>query len=218
VIATRDGGAAVIAAGDATMRALAEELAAAARRLAGRGLCEATSGNFSARLPTGALVSKSGVDKGTLGPDDFVVVDASGAALPESTGRASAEAPLHLAVYVARPAGAVVHTHGVAAASLSRARVSAGALVLSGWEMLKALEGVTTHEHVEALPVFDNTQDMRALSKDVGARLAAEPGAHGFLVAGHGLTTWGTTVADAVRHAEAFEQLFACEIARASIR
>ena len=89
----------MIAAEDAATRARAGELAAAARRLAGRGLCEATSGNFSARLPSGALVSKSGVDKGarfTL--DDFVVVDAAGAVAPESTGRASAEALLHLAV------------------------------------------------------------------------------------------------------------------------
>ena len=37
------------------------------------------------------------------------------------------------------------------------------------------------------------------------------PDVHGYLIAGHGLYTWGRTVDDALRHVEAFEFLFECE-------
>jgi methylthioribulose-1-phosphate dehydratase len=38
------------------------------------------------------------------------------------------------------------------------------------------------------------------------------PGTHGFLLAGHGLYTWGATVSEALRHAEAFDFLFSCAL------
>ena len=38
------------------------------------------------------------------------------------------------------------------------------------------------------------------------------PDAHGYLIAGHGFYTWGYSVEDAIRHIEAFEFLFECEM------
>lgn len=197
---------------------LASALAAAARRLAARGHCAATSSNFSARLDGGhALVSRSGLDKLEIGPGDFLVVDAAGQVVggtgtPDPAARASAETRLHLAIYALRDPGAVIHTHPVSAAVISRAHAAAGEVRLAGWEMLKALAGVTTHEHEERVPVVDNGQDMEVVAAAVRARLVGRPDAHAVLLAGHGLYTWGASVAEAVRHAEALDHLFECEL------
>jgi len=43
--------------------------------------------------------------------------------------------------------------------------------------------------------------------------LGEAPVAPGYLLAGHGLYAWGATMREALRHAEAFEFLFGCEIA-----
>ena len=42
--------------------------------------------------------------------------------------------------------------------------------------------------------------------------MAGHPEVHGYLIAGHGLYTWGRSVEEACRHVEAFEFLLACEI------
>ena len=43
---------------------------------------------------------------------------------------------------------------------LSEVAGASGSLSISGFEMLKGLQGVTTHRHVERVSIFDNTQDM----------------------------------------------------------
>jgi methylthioribulose-1-phosphate dehydratase len=73
--------------------------------------------------------------------------------------------------------------------------------------MLKGLEGVATHQHSEWLPILDNDQDMPRLATRVQATLEEFPAAHGFLLRGHGLYTWGNDLAQARRHVEIFEFL-----------
>ncbi|MCB1124052.1 MAG: class II aldolase/adducin family protein, partial [Verrucomicrobiae bacterium] len=70
------------------------------------------------------------------------------------------------------------------------------------------LHGVTTHQHLENIPVFENSQDIPSLARLVRARLKQQPHAHGFLIRGHGLYTWGISVAEARRHVEILEFLF----------
>jgi methylthioribulose-1-phosphate dehydratase len=174
------------------------------RRAADRGWVAATSGNFSCRVDGGrAVFTRSGRDKGRLGHDDFLVdaVDAE----PPST--ASAEAPLHLARYREDPAtSAVLHVHSRAATVASRRFASQGHVTLEGWEMQKALSGVTTHEARLELPVFPNSQDIPSLAAIARPR----PGVPGFLLAGHGLYAWGRSVEEASRHVEALDFLLAC--------
>jgi methylthioribulose-1-phosphate dehydratase len=79
---------------------------------------------------------------------------------------------------------------------------------IRGFELLKALAGVATHEHVERLPVVANTQDYGVMAASVADALAAHPGCHGLLLRGHGLYAWGRDVAEARRHVEALEFLF----------
>jgi methylthioribulose-1-phosphate dehydratase len=80
-------------------------------------------------------------------------------------------------------------------------------LALEGYEMLKGLDGIGTHEHREWVPILENDQDMTRLADAVRERLAAEPVAHAFLLRGHGLYTWGATIDDAERHVEILEFL-----------
>lgn len=190
----------------------ARALADVGRFFAARGSVPATSGNFSLRLDArSCAITRSGVDKGELSPDDVLVADIHA---PPPAG-ASAETPLHLALYRDRPeTGAVIHTHADAAAILSFAGAD---LALSGWELLKAFTGVTSHETTVSILVFPNEQDTTALAGRVSARLATETSAPAYLLAGHGLYTWGRTLAEARRHAVALEHLLACELERRRI-
>jgi methylthioribulose-1-phosphate dehydratase len=78
---------------------------------------------------------------------------------------------------------------------------------ISGYEMLKGLAGVRTHEHREWLPILDNSQDMDELASRLDETLDQRPDAHGFLLRGHGLYTWGRSVSEARRHVEILEFL-----------
>jgi methylthioribulose-1-phosphate dehydratase len=122
-------------------------------------------------------------------------------------GRPSAEALLHVAIVRGLGAGAVLHTHSVWSTVLSGTYASQGGLALEGYEMLKGLEGVRTHQHREWLPILENSQDMLELGERVSKTLRESPGIHGFLLQEHGLYTWGGSLQEAKRHVEILEFL-----------
>jgi methylthioribulose-1-phosphate dehydratase len=190
---------------------LAGQLAAVGRHCYERGWALGTSGNFSAVVRTEPLtlaITSSGVDKGLLEASHIVAIDAQGRVV-HGTGRPSAEAMLHLAIVRSRNAGAVLHTHSVWSTILSAATTDgAGSLTIEDLEMLKGLDGVRTHEHRERLPVVANTQDWTAATPRIEAMLRENPEAHGFLIRGHGLYTWGKDLAEAKRQIEILEFLF----------
>ncbi|MSO49386.1 MAG: methylthioribulose 1-phosphate dehydratase [Acidobacteria bacterium] len=187
-----------------------KSLIEAGRRFYSRNWVLATSGNFSAVVsesPLQLCITRSGAHKGTLTPRDFLTIDGSAKPVGRTSARPSAEARLHLEIVRARNTGAVLHTHSVWSTMLSEHHASEGGLALHGYEMLKALEGVITHLHREWVPILENDQDMARLAGDVARVLAQHPDAHAFLLRGHGLYTWGRTVAEAERHVEAMEFL-----------
>lgn len=188
---------------------LASQLAEIARQCYARGWVLGTSGNFSAvvsRDPLRLAITTSGVDKGILTAREIVEIDEHGRAVAGS-GRPSAEASLHVAITRVREAGAVLHTHSIWSTILSDAATGNG-LAIEGYEMLKGLDGVATHEHREWLPIVDNTQDWAAAVPRVEAMLTEQPQAHGFLIRRHGLYTWGRGLAEAKRQMETLEFLF----------
>lgn len=177
-----------------------------------RGWSLATSSNYSVvkrRDPLRLILTGSGFDKGRLTPDQFVEVDDGGRVVDGSGLKPSAETMLHVVLARSAGAGAVLHTHSTWGTILSKTDVSLGYVEIGGYEMLKALSGVTTHEHVERIEIFPNTQDIDALSREVEARILdpVKPLQHGFLIAGHGLYAWGKDLAEARRHIEAIEFL-----------
>jgi methylthioribulose-1-phosphate dehydratase len=182
-----------------------------------RGWCRGTSGNFSLRAgrhPLRLFITPSGWNKGRVAVDDLLLVDGEGRVLDGAPDRRpSAETLLHCWLGETRDAGAVLHTHSVAATVLSRRYESAGALHLEGYEMLKGLRGIDTHRAVVEVPIVPNSQDMPELRDELERRrLDGGPGppVPGFLLAGHGLYTWGADLDEAVRHLEIFEFLFEC--------
>ena len=174
-----------------------------------RGWVLGTAGNFSVvleRQPFRLAITSSGIDKGAITPQHFLQVDEVGNVL-EGTGTPSAEAGLHHAVIQTVNAGAVFHTHSVWATVLSTACASKDGPIFEGYEMLKGLQCVESHTHRERLPIVENSQDIVTLSASVRRLLGKRPGLHGFLIRGHGLYTWGSTVQEAKRHVEILEFL-----------
>jgi len=191
--------------------ALARELAAISRRFYDRSWVLGTSGNFSAvlrRRPLRLAITASAQDKARLRPSQVLQVDERGKVVSRATLRPSAEVMLHVEIVRRRSAGAVLHTHSVWSTLLSDMYAPNGGLEISGYEMLKGLSGVTSHEHREWIPIVDNDQDMDRLARRVGETLERRPDAHGILLRRHGLYTWGDTLADATRHVEILEFLF----------
>lgn len=189
---------------------LAASLAEVGRRFYQRGWVQGTSGNFSAvvtRQPLTLCITPSSAHKGKLAAADFLSVDGRGRPKPRDARQPSAETLLHLEIVAARQAGAVLHTHSVWSTILSeRHRLDRG-LAIEGFEMLKGLDGVKTHGHREWIPIVDNDQDMPRLAAVVRRVLEEHSAAHAVLLAGHGLYTWGRSIADAERHVEILEFL-----------
>ena len=183
------------------------------RRFYARGWSVGTSSNYSvvtSRDPLELLITASGKDKGQLTADDFVRIAADGQPLFDDQPKSSAETLLHTAIANDPNVGAVLHTHSVWGTLLSDLHFDNGFLTIAGYEMLKGLAGITTHEAATTIKIFDNTQDIASLAtKFLEQRAAGEPGlTHAFLMRGHGLYTWGSDVDEARRHVEVLEFLF----------
>lgn len=192
---------------------LGQDLCRVARDLAEQGWCQGTGGNFSATLsrePLRLLITRSGLHKRRLESAGLMIVGPGGRAAEGETTKPSAEAALHAAIVERTGAASVLHVHSVANTLLGEHFAGRGGFTLRGYEMLKGLEGITTHEAEVFLPVLRNSQDMPALAGEVDRLLAERPGAHGFLLSGHGLYTWGASLDQAYRHVEILEFLFEC--------
>lgn len=184
-----------------------------------RGWSVGTSSNYSVVLdasPLELLVTASGKDKGRLTPRDFVRVDEDGRPVAPNQPNSSAETMLHVVVAKELQVGSVLHTHSVWSTVLSNFFFQQGHIVINGYEMLKGLAGIDTHEYEYRLEIFENTQDIPQLAAQVRERLTdtASPLKYGYLIRRHGLYTWGRDLDEARRHVEILEFLLECEARR----
>jgi len=186
------------------------ELINAGKLLYAKGWVPATSGNFSIRLNSDNIaITVSGKDKGFLTPDDIMTINSRGE--PLDNKKPSAETGLHVALYKQFPdINAILHTHSINATLISR--LNDDELNLCGYELLKAFHGINTHETSLCVPIFANDQDIARLSQKVVRYLDKNPLIYGYLIAGHGLYTWGRSMQETIRHLEAFEFIFECEL------
>lgn len=189
---------------------LADQLIAAGRFIDHKGWVPATSGNFSARLADGTLaITVSGRHKGHLTRDDIMLIDGEGRSLDGK--KPSAETLLHTALYKRYPQiGAVLHPHSISATLAPR--LFGNQIVLENYELLKALSGIDTHEIRIQIPIFANDQNIPRLAAVVEDYLDQHGDIHAYIIAGHGFYTWGPSVDATLRHLEALEFLFDCEI------
>jgi methylthioribulose-1-phosphate dehydratase len=190
-------------------RTLAREIAEIGRSFYSRGWVLGTSGNLSAVVrqdPLLLAITASGFDKGSLTPAQILEIDAEERVV-RGRFKPSREVAIHLAIIRARGAGAVFHTHSPWGTILSETHASDGGVELRGYEMLKGLEGVHSHEHAERLPILENSQNMKGIATEVADLLEKQPEIHGLLLRKHGLYTWGATPREAKRHVEIIEFL-----------
>ena len=150
-------------------------------------------------------MAPSGVNKGQIAPTQLVIVDEQQNVI-HGKGRASAETTLHIEIIKKTNCSAVLHTHSIYATVLSDHFKKQAAIRLEGWEMLKGLKGITTHQTSIDIPIIANNQNMEELSQVVYNSLNSN--IPGILVAGHGLYAWGDSLAEAQRHVEILEFLF----------
>lgn len=173
--------------------ALRSRIVATARRMNELGINNGASGNVSARVEGGFLVTPSGIPYEALEPGDIVHVGANG----HATGHRepSTEWRFHHDIYASRPeAGAVVHTHSAFATTLA------------------CLERGIPAFHYEV--AFAGGKDIRcAPYRTFGtqelsdAALAALADRRACLLAHHGVIAFGKDLDDALRLADKVEAL-----------
>ena len=210
------GGPAVGRAAPLPVEAVAA-IRAAGRRLDALGWVPATAGNISLRLDDGRIaITRSGFHKGFVPEDGVMAVDLDGRP-GDPALRPSAETGLHCGIYRRfAEAGAVLHGHSVPATVLSRR--AGDAIVLDGYELLKAFPGLPTPAAAIHLPVLDNDQDIIRLQACVAqAWDAGAASVPGYVLRGHGTYVWGEDMPHALLRLEALEFMLACELATRSL-
>lgn len=105
----------------ADLQAAREQLARYSARLVADGLAVGAAGNLSVRVADVVAITPSGISYNELTPGDICLVTPTGDEIdaPETP---SSELLMHLAVYAATDAGAVVHTHSAEVVALSATR------------------------------------------------------------------------------------------------
>jgi len=170
------------------------------RELAAAGLVVGTSGNVSVRAGDLIAVSPSGLDYADLTAGLVGVHRLDGTAV-QAPLRPTSEMPLHLAVYAATGAGAIVHTHPVAATAVSTLTDELPAI-----HYYVAMFGGP----VPVAPYA--TYGTEQLARNVATALAdTGPGGRtGCLMANHGALTTGPDLRSALTSARHLEWL--CEV------
>jgi ribulose-5-phosphate 4-epimerase/fuculose-1-phosphate aldolase len=177
-------------------RALRDEICRLAESLFARGLTAGSSGNLSARLADGFLLTPTNSCLGFLEAARLSKLDPSGA--PVSGDPPTKEVPLHLALYGARPeAGGIVHLHSTYATALS---------CLADTDPEDAIPAITPYVvmRVGRVPLIPYT---RPGSAEVAPLIAARAPEHAaLLLANHGPVVSARTFRDAVFAAEELEE------------
>ena len=192
-----------------------KKLASLVRVMNSLGHNPATSGNYSLRsktTPEIALVSESGIDKSKFTEENFLPLYISNREMHEDykpSGRKSSdETDIHLTIYQITKANCVLHSHLLDSLLFADLFPGKQFATIKDLELLKGFKGVKTHELEINIPVFDNTQDIRALAEIVKPSILSQPNSYGLLLRGHGIYVWGDSVEEAKRHLEVFEYIF----------
>ncbi|MEO8647725.1 MAG: methylthioribulose 1-phosphate dehydratase [Acidobacteriota bacterium] len=186
----------------------AEELAETGREFFSRGWIRADSGNFSlllARKPMRLCITSAGDKTGVLDETNFLEID-DDAEILHGFGRPADETLLHLTIYRLQPkARCILFSQSVSGMIVWNTHFVDGAVRIRGYELLKGLSGVESHDHTEIVPIVENSQDHLALSHVVENVLLENAHIHGIFIRRHGFYSWGESVAAAQRNIEIFE-------------
>lgn len=173
------------------------------------GWASGTGGGIAIRSGETLLMAPSGVEKETIRPEDIFELDLQGRITRSPTGpglRLTACAPLFMAPFRHRQAGAVLHSHSLDVVLASMLVESGEPLRLTRLEMLKGLEGVGYFD-VHEIPVIDNTALEHELEDRVDRAVRDFPKANAVIVRNHGVYIWGRNAAHAKTQAECLDWL-----------
>lgn len=177
-------------------QALRDEMCRWGESMFARGLTAGSSGNLSARLADGFLVTPTNSCLGFLDAGRLSKLDPSGA--PVSGDAPTKEIPLHMAFYEARPqVHGIVHLHSTYATALS---------CLVDTDPEDAIPAITPYVvmRVGRVPLLPYTHPGSA---DVRPLILGKAPAHAaVLLANHGPVVSGKSFRDAVFAAEELEE------------
>lgn len=200
-------------------QAAAQELVETGRLFNERGWARGAGGNFSvllSRKPLRLCITSAGNDKGMLDETNFLELD-DDAEIVGGFGLPADETLLHLAVYQLRPrARCILYSQSVWGVMLSDRFFVDGSITFQGYEALKGFGNVDTHEHVESVPIIENSQDRVALSHVVQNVLLENESTRAIFFRRHGLYAWGDSVAEARRNIETLEFLAELKVREAA--
>jgi 3-dehydro-4-phosphotetronate decarboxylase len=181
---------------DSTIQRLRERIAMHGQSLFDRGFTVGSSGNITARVPGGFLVTPTNSCLGRLNPARISLVDDNWAYI--SGDKPSKELPLHRVMYETRPkTQAVVHLHSTYATALS---------LLPGVDPTNVLPPITPYAvmRVGKLALVPYT---RPGSDAVIAHIRALEGRHkAILLGNHGPVVADQSLDDAVYASEELEE------------
>ncbi len=173
------------------------------------GWASGTGGGISVREGERIFMAPSGVEKERLQPADIFELDRDGCVQrePDAAGKKlTACAPLFMAAYKHRDAGAVLHSHSLDVVLASTLVPPGEPLRLTRLEMMKGLEGVGYFD-VHEVPVIDNTALEHELEARMEAAVLAWPKSNAVIVRNHGVYIWGRNPAHAKTQAECLDYL-----------
>ena len=169
-----------------------QQLVTYSNRLLDDGLAVGSAGNMSVRAGDEVLITPSGIPYRDLQAADICLVGMDGTQLG-GTAEPSSETPMHLAVYAATPARAVVHTHSPEVIALSAVCDELPAIHY-------AIVGLGGPVRVAGYARF-GSDGLAA------AAMAALDGRRAAILQNHGAISYGSTLAEAYDRALLLEWL-----------
>jgi L-fuculose-phosphate aldolase len=174
------------------LRAAREQLVTYGARLLDDGLAVGSAGNLSVRVGDVVAITPSGIGYHEMQPADVCLLTPDGAAL-DAPEVPSSETPMHLAIYAATPATAIVHTHSPEVIALSSACDE-----LPGIHY--AITGLGGPVRVARYIRFGSDDLAKAAVEALAGRRAA-------ILQNHGAVSYGRSVAEAYDRAQLLEWL-----------
>jgi L-fuculose-phosphate aldolase len=170
------------------------QLVSYSARLLDDGLAVGSAGNMSVRAGDVIAITPSGMDYADLRPADICLVGPDGTQLDGPDAETpSSETPMHLGIYAATGAAAVVHTHSPEVVALSASRPELPAIHY-------AITGLGGPVRVAPYARFGS-------AGLAAAAVEALDGRHAVILRNHGAVTYGRDLAQAYDRALLLEWL-----------
>lgn len=173
---------------------VSEQIITIAKTLHEKNYLAAADGNISYRLDEKRiLITPSGVSKASLSPEEMALVTIDGEILE---GKPSSELKMHLAVYrSSEKAKAVIHAHPPVSVAWTVAEPD-----------LKELPAACLSELILACGSIPIVPFALPGTEEMGTNLASFlPKQRAFILARHGVLTWGESLEEAMRGVERIE-------------